>query len=41
MFKDCTTAGAKLHTTTVNKGSWDGAISDNSWATWTANDDLN
>ena len=41
MFKDCTATGAKLHTTSGNKSSWDSAISSNSWSTWTAVGDWN
>ena len=41
MFKGCTAAGAKLHTTSANKGSWSSAITSNSWTTWTADGDWN
>ena len=39
MFKDCTATGAKLHTTSGNKSSWDSAISSNIWLNWTVEDD--
>ena len=37
MFDGCTAAGAKLHTTTANKASWDGVMgATKTWSTWTA-----
>ena len=42
MFDGCTAAGAKtLHTTNASKGSWETAITNESWAGWTAVDDWN
>ena len=40
MFDGCTATGAKLHTTTTNKASWD-ALMPSTWATWTAVGDWN
>ena len=39
MFNGCTATGAKLHTTSGNYGSWDLAITGNSWSNWTVEDD--
>lgn len=42
MFYGCSAEGAKLHTTTANKNSWDGVMgSGKTWATWTAVGDWN
>lgn len=42
MFDGCTAAGAKLHTTTANKASWDGVMgATKTWSTWTAVGDWN
>ena len=42
MFKGCTATGAKLHTTSGNKSSWDNEMgSGKTWPTWTAVDDWN
>ncbi len=41
MFENCTAIGAKLHTTTENKGSWSSAISSKGWSTWEAVGDWN
>ena len=42
MFEYCAAEGAKLHTTTTNKNSWDGVMgSGKTWATWTAVGDWN
>ena len=40
MFDGCTAAGTKtLHTTNASKGSWDTAITNESWAGWTTAND--
>ena len=42
MFKGCTATGAKLHTTSGNKSSWEGVMgSGKTWETWEAVDDWN
>ena len=40
MFDGCTAVGAKLHTTTANKASWD-AVIPSTWTTWTTVGDWN
>jgi len=40
MFANCTATGAKLHTTSDNKASWDSMMgSGKTWATWTVDTD--
>ena len=42
MFSDCSATGAKLHTATTSKTSWNGVMgSGNPWNNWTVADDWN